>query len=144
MPCLFSLSITCLISLTSSSTGSGNSYGRLYSFTKDNISTHAYSFSGCGEEVNLIYEEGVTNIIGINCSNCNSVSLPSTANNINQYAFSGYTKLTSINIPNSVMTIGNQSFRNCTNLTEINIEKENNSIAGAPWGATNATIQWNE
>lgn len=109
-----------------------------------NFSLHAYAFSGCGEEISLIYDNGVTNIIGIQCSNCTNISLPSTATTISDFAFSGYTKLTSINIPSSVNIIGSQAFRNCTNLTQINVDKIQNSISKSPWGATNAIVKWKE
>ena len=32
----------------------------------------------------------------------------------------------------------------CTSLTSITINKPEGSIKGAPWGATNATIQWDK
>ena len=51
--------------------------------------------------------------------------------------------LTDVTIPSSVETIGNNVFTRCTNLTTITINKPQDSISGAPWGATNATVVWN-
>ncbi len=50
--------------------------------------------------------------------------------------------LAKVMIPNQLYNIGNNAFDNCPNLTEIIIDRPENSISGAPWGATNATITW--
>ena len=67
---------------------------------------------------------------------CRIVELPSEC--------FAYTNLQSIEIPSSVTTIGYHCFNTCTNLQTIYIDKPTDSIAGAPWGATNATIIWND
>ena len=54
----------------------------------------------------------------------------------------GCSSLRSITIPNSVNEIESWAFRDCTALTGITVNKAQNSISGAPWGATNASIQW--
>lgn len=67
-------------------------------------------------------------------------------------AFNGCSSLGTITIPASVtriakpMRIGGATsdgaFSDCSNLTTITIHKTENSIEGAPWGATNATVVW--
>ena len=49
--------------------------------------------------------------------------------------------LEKVEIASTVETIGASSFY-ASNLAEIIIHKPQNSISGAPWGATNATITW--
>ena len=57
-------------------------------------------------------------------------------------AFAGCASLKSITIPTSVTSIYTFAFNGCTSLTSITINKPTNSISGAPWGATNATVTW--
>ena len=56
--------------------------------------------------------------------------------------------LTEITIPSSVKKIDSNCFGDSyapnTTLTTIYINKSTDSIAGAPWGATNATVIWND
>lgn len=54
----------------------------------------------------------------------------------------GCYNLATVEIGASVSSIGNSSFANCTNLSTIKIHQPENSISGAPWGATNATVVW--
>lgn len=51
--------------------------------------------------------------------------------------------LTSVTIPDSVKSIDSNTFQNCTNLLTINVPWAEGEVAGAPWGATNATINYN-
>lgn len=60
----------------------------------------------------------------------------------NSYYFSGCTNLKSVTLPSSIESIGNNVFALCGSLETITINKPENSISGAPWGATNATIVW--
>ena len=104
-------------------------------------------------------------------NNLESLKLPKSLKKIGDYAFSYYSKLGGINIPKGVNTIGKYIFRNCSclssisifgNINQINehafdrydrydtcdvsiisIKGTENSIKGAPWGAENATILWN-
>ena len=40
-------------------------------------------------------------------------------------------------------TISDSAFLNCGNLTTINVPWAEGEVANAPWGATNATINYN-
>ena len=48
-----------------------------------------------------------------------------------------------VTFPTGITTIGGYAFANCTNLTTINVPWASGAVSGAPWGATNATINYN-
>ena len=75
--------------------------------------------------------------------NYKSINIPTSIESIGSYCFGRCISLTNITIPNSVLSIGSNCFNSCSNLQTITINKSENSIEGAPWGATNATIVWN-
>ncbi len=50
-------------------------------------------------------------------------------------------KMTTINIPSTIQSIGKTAFDE-SGITTINIDRRADSIPGAPWGATNATVNW--
>lgn len=77
---------------------------------------------------------GCTSLVKVDISNGPTI--------IGDRSFGNCTALTSITIPSSVTSIHADSFKNSINLMNININKPRNSITGAPWGATNATINW--
>lgn len=60
---------------------------------------------------------------------------------IDDYAFQNDIKLTSINIGPNITTIASKAFQN-SGLKTINIERTADAVSGAPWGATNATVNW--
>ena len=78
------------------------------------------------------------------CSSLKSFTIPSSVKTLEYGCFYQCYGLTSITIPSSVTTLGDECFGKCNNLTTIYIDKPTDSIAGAPWGATNATIIWND
>jgi chromosome segregation ATPase len=57
--------------------------------------------------------------------------------------FKDATRLTEITFPASITTIASTAFDGCDGII-INIPKETDSVTGSPWGATNATVNWNE
>lgn len=83
------------------------------------------------------------------CINLNTVTMPVDAMNdnynvanIGDNAFKDCISLKSINIAEGCNSISDTAFQGCTNLTSIKINKAQDSIAGAPWGAVNATVEW--
>ncbi len=52
------------------------------------------------------------------------------------------TQIPIINISNAIKSINKEAVTQSPNITTININRKENSIAGAPWGATNATVNW--
>ena len=78
-----------------------------------------------------------------NCTKLALTSLPAGVTNIGIYAFSNCTSLTSITFEGTPTTISSDAFRSCINLTTINVPWAEGAVANAPWGATNATINYN-
>jgi hypothetical protein len=68
--------------------------------------------------------------------------IPNNVSKIESYVFSGC-KFTNVRIGNGITSINKTAFSSCDALTDIYIDKPENSVSGAPWGATNATIHWN-
>ena len=56
-----------------------------------------------------------------NCTNLNSVQMPSSVTHIGRCAFAECSELNSINLPDNIEFIGEGSFQNCENLTNIAI-----------------------
>ena len=50
------------------------------------------------------------------CSNMETIGIPSTITTIGNYAFNGCTSLTSVTIPDSVTSIGSEVFKDCNSL----------------------------
>ena len=98
-------------------------------------------------------------------SQMNNITIPEGVTSIGEQAFYGCALLQNIVIPASVTTIGENAFGfcsqlstvtfngapttlpylfvSCSKLTTINVPWSEGEVAGAPWGATNATINYN-
>ena len=70
-------------------------------------------------------------------------SLPSGITSIGTDAFYNCSSLTTLRFQGTPTSIQSTSFNNCTNLTIINVPWSSGAVANAPWGATNATINYN-
>lgn len=100
------------------------------------------------------------------CSGLTEIALPDSLEEIGDNAFRDCTKLVEITIPNSVTkigelvffrcsnlatatfmgkpeTMGTDPFSSCDKLTEINVPWAEGEILGAPWGAVNASVNYN-
>ena len=132
-------------------------------------STGMYTFYGCKSITATELPSGLTNIYDYSFSNCSELaltSLPSGVTNIGSSAFVGCTSLALTELPSEIKSIGSQAFAKCTgitnltfkgkptsiytsafsgctNLTKINVPWAEGAVANAPWGATNATINYN-
>ena len=69
--------------------------------------------------------------------------IPSGVTCIEDYAFSDCTSLKTLTFEGTPTTIGSNVFKGCTKLTTINVPWAEGTVANAPWGATNATINYN-
>lgn len=104
-------------------------------------------FVGCPIE-DIDIQEGVVEIQSgiIPQAQISKLTLPSTIEIIKGGAFGGLTALTEIEImSNSAMIEAEESggaFAGCTNVERIIVHAPENSIEGAPWGATNAEVIW--
>ena len=85
----------------------------------------------------------IGNFAFFNCSNLALTSLPSGLTGIDNNAFAYCGSLTNITFQGTPTSIQSTIFYNCTNLTIINVPWSSGAVANAPWGATNATINYN-
>lgn len=80
------------------------------------------AFYGCSSLSNVVLSEGLENMSGSSIfygTLLTTITLPSTLTNIDAYSL------------------------NCNTLTTINVPWAEGEVANAPWGATNATINYN-
>ena len=77
------------------------------------------------------------------CTNLALTSLSSSLSSINAFAFSRCIGLTEITFNGRPTTIKSNAFSGCTNLLVINVPWAEGEVSGAPWSATNATINYN-
>ena len=104
------------------------------------------AFSNCKNLALTSLPSGLTSIgnyVFDGCTNLALTSLPSGITSIGSSAFYNCTKLTSITFTGTPTSIGSSAFSGCTNLTTINVPWAEGEVANAPWGATNATINYN-
>ena len=126
-------------------------------------------FSGCSKLALASLPSGVTSIGGYafnDCSNLALTSLPSGITSIGNSTFKGCSKLALTSLPSGIIIIDSRAFSSCesltfitfegtprsiasnafvscTNLTTINVPWAEGAVTNAPWGATNATINYN-
>lgn len=108
------------------------------------IPTHA--FNGCSKLALTSLPEGMTTIGSqafMGCPKLALTSLPAGITSIGYRAFRSCTGLTAITFKGTPTTIDSTAFSSCSNLTTINVPWAEGAVAGAPWGATNATINYN-
>ena len=79
----------------------------------------------------------------LGCSKLALTSIPAGVETIQQSAFGACLALTSITFKGTPSSIHSAAFSSCTNLTKINVPWAEGAVANAPWGATNATINYN-
>ncbi len=97
-----------------------------------------------------------------NCTSLTSITLPNTLKEISMYCFQ-QTKLTELTVPASVETIGDHALKNSelksitflgtpksidgnailVSSAVINVPWAEGEVEGAPWGATDSTINYN-
>lgn len=77
------------------------------------------------------------------CSNLAIDKFPTGLTKIDTQAFYNCRGLTSITFKSTPTSIANNAFGTCINIITINVPWAQGAVAGAPWGATNATINYN-
>lgn len=96
-----------------------------------------------GKTTKLILDtESITDSVFKGSSKLTEVELYNTLN-IGGQAFANCINLTSIFFNSVVEGIEADAFANCPNLTTIDVPWLEGEVANAPWGATNATINYN-
>lgn len=77
------------------------------------------------------------------CINLALTSLPYGVTSISGSAFQGCSGLTTITFEGTPSSISSRAFYDCIHITTINVPWAEGAVANAPWGATNATINYN-
>ena len=109
------------------------------------ISIEAYAFQ-YSSLVSVIIGNSVTSIGGSafhNCSSLKSVTIPDSVTSIRSNTFKSCANLTSVTFNGTPNSIASNAFNSCAKLTTINVPWAEGAKPFAPWGATNATINYN-
>ena len=104
------------------------------------------TFDGCSKLALMSLPSGLTSIGNYAFDDCSSLaltSLPSGLASIGTHAFRNCKSLASLTFEGTPTSISRTAFSGCTNLTTINVPWAEGAVANAPWGATNATINYN-
>ena len=103
-------------------------------------------FSGCTSLKNITLSKNLKAIPSYCFSKCafESFLIPddSTIETLGDALFQNCGNLTSVYIGNNVKTIGSGCFYGANSLATIRINQKENAISGAPWAASNATVEW--
>lgn len=95
---------------------------------------------------NIVFKDAIATIgVGAfyGCTKLSITSLPESLQTIYANAFYKCTSLTEITFEGTPYSIESSAFNRCTNLLTINVPWAEGEVANAPWGATNATINYN-
>lgn len=121
-----------------------------FQFPENVDSIGSSAFANCSKLAITSLSQSITTIGGYAFQNCYYLaltSLPSNLTYIGKSAFVNCSRLRAITFTNNAenpgITIESNAFQNCTNLTTINVPWSEGGVANAPWGATNATINYN-
>lgn len=144
--------------------GTFKSYTNLESITLPFIGTNAAASGGDSEsgyfrtifeqysssaipstlkEINITGKTNIVNWAFEGCSMVESINIGYGATSIDQGAFSSCTSLTSVTLPESITSISTIAFQYNTQSFTINVPWAEGTVAGAPWGAVAATINYN-
>lgn len=94
-------------------------------------------------EAKLVGYTAIRPYLFCSCGKLALNSLPSGLTSIGNSAFNSCTGLTSITFNGKPNSISSSAFNGCANLKTINVPWASGEVANAPWGATNATINYN-
>lgn len=106
----------------------------------------SFAFYQCDKFTNIIIPESVTEIFEcafMNCYNLTNLVIPNSVEWINSQAFCQCTRLVTVTFKGTPEYIASNTFWNCRSLTTINVPWAEGEVYNAPWGATNATINYN-
>ena len=106
----------------------------------------SYTFYRFDTLKSILLPSGLTEIGSygfFRCNNLTSISLPESIVSLPSYAIYGCTNLSSITFQGTPSVINSAAFVQCGNLTTINVPWSEGEVAHAPWGADNATVNYN-
>ena len=90
--------------------------------------------------------DGITSIGATAFYNCQKLrisEIPEGVTIISREAFAACTSIESLTFKGTPTSIDRGAFGGCTNLSVINVPWAEGTIASAPWGATNAVVNYN-
>lgn len=93
----------------------------------------------------VVYEKGNLDTLDKVCNRSftnEDIKFPEDTTSIGNYAYAGCENLTSITLPEQIKSIGEKAFLDCINLRTIDCAWKRDTVAGAPWGAINANINY--
>lgn len=107
------------------------------------IGTSAFEY--CTSLAITTLPPGISEILTSTFKDCRALTkfiIPKGVENVAFTAFSNCTGLTEVTFEGVPTTVARDAFSNCTNLLLINVPWSEGEVANAPWGATNATINY--
>ncbi len=113
----------------------------------DTVTTFAEdAFAGCTSLAEIELPKNLETMAGgdfIGCTGLSNIVIPESVKTIMNVTFKNCTGLTTVTFKGTPDNINGDVFTGCTNLTTINVPWAEGAVANAPWGATNATINYN-
>jgi hypothetical protein len=105
----------------------------------------ASCFEYCSSLTAIELPEGLTGISlrAFEESGLESIVIPAGVGSIGEYTFGWCYALTNVTFKGTPTSIDEETFKSCTQAMTINVPWAEGAVAGAPWGATNATINYN-
>ena len=104
-----------------------------------------YAFYECSMSTRAL-PQSITKIAAYafgKCEYLKRITFPQNLETIQSSAFTNCKFLTSVTFKGTPTTIDSTAFASCIRLTTINVPWAEGAVANAPWGATNATINYN-
>lgn len=105
----------------------------------------SYAFQGCTNLrlTNINVQKEWFNSTFEGCVNLAITEIPEGTERIYYNVFKGCTGITELTFPSTIKEIAEDAFEGCDNLMTINVPWSEGDIANSPWGAVNATINYN-
>lgn len=104
------------------------------------------AFAGCTSLTEIELPKNLETMAGgdfVGCTGLSNIVIPERVKDIMNVTFKNCTGLTTVTFKGTPNSIISDVFTGCTNLTTINVPWAEGAVANAPWGATNATINYN-
>lgn len=104
------------------------------------------AFRSCTSLTSITIPGSVTTIswgLCHTCSNLSSVTIQDGVTKVKDSAFQSCTSLHTVTFEGTPQSISTTTFNGCSQAFAINVPWVEGAVSGAPWGATNATINYN-
>ena len=103
------------------------------------------AFSSCKNVIEITIPNTVTNIesMAFYTTGITEIDIPASVEILGMYAFGGCPELTTVTFHGTPTKLNEGTFNSSVKIKNINVPWSEGEVAGAPWGATNATINYN-